>query len=73
MTMALISITVQACIQFDKDFGDGLDLCDGDDDNDSGDLDEEEDGVVHVGLVTIILGFQLSAFPENLVKKSFQS
>ena len=36
-------------------------------------VDEEEDGVVHVGLVTIILGFQLSAFPENLVKKSFQS
>ena len=71
MTMALISITVQACIQFDKDFWDGLDLCHNDDD--SGDLDEEEDGVVHVGLVTIILGFQLSAFPENLVKKSFQS
>ena len=72
MTMTLISITVQACIQFDKDFWDGLDLCHNDDD-DSGDLDEEEDGVVHVGLVTIILGFQLSAFPENLVKKSFQS
>ena len=63
---------MQACIQFDKDFGDDLDLCHNDDDDDSGDLDEEVDGVVHVGLVAIILGFQLSAFHENLVINHFK-